>query len=213
MGIAHLSTGELFRQEMKRRSALGRSVERYVTHGRLVPDALVVKVMTHRLTPGLLARGIVLDGFPRTVGQAKGLDAFLKKAKRPLDGAVYLDCSASVLVARLSGRQVCGRCGAIYHVRRMPPKRSGVCDHCGGTLVVRPDDQVATIKKRLAIDHAESKQLLAYYRGQRVLFPINGNGTGAQAFARAMKLFRREDWLAATGPELHDATLAARVRR
>ncbi len=193
--MVHYSTGELFRQEIRRQSALGHAVSRYVTAGRLVPDRLVVNVMTRQLTPRLLSQGFVLDGFPRTVGQAKGLDQFLQRRRRPLDAALYLACPQPVLIQRLSGRRVCSRCGAIYHLRTMPPKRTGICDRCHGTLVVRKDDEVATVTKRLAIDRGQAKPLLAYYRQQGFLYRLNGTGTSAQVLQRVIRLFRRHGWV------------------
>ena len=193
--LAHLSTGEIFRREISRRSTLGKTVSRYVAEGRLVPDGVVVQVMTKRLSRRTLTQGFVLDGFPRTVGQAQGLDAFLLRARRPLHGALSLVCPPAVLVSRLSGRRVCGRCGAIYHIRTMPPRRAGRCDRCQGPLSIRKDDRVATITKRLAIDRAQASPLLAYYRRRQLLYRLNGTGSSEQVFRRAMGLFRRQDWL------------------
>jgi len=195
LGVAHVSTGELFRQEIRRITALGKAVMHYVNQGRLVPDALVVDIMTHRLSRRALDRGIVLDGFPRTVGQAKGLDRFLKATRRPLSGAVYLACPQAVLVQRLGGRRVCSRCGAIYHVRTMRPKRPNVCDRCQGPLVIRKDDQAATIRKRLAIDRVEAKPLLAYYRDANMLHRLDGGGSSTQTFPRLMELLIRHGWV------------------
>jgi len=197
LGLVPLSTGELFRQEISRRSALGRRVSRYVTQGLLVPDALVVTVMTSRLTQARLRRGMVLDGFPRTIGQAQGLDRFLERRRRPLDAAVYLACSSAVLIRRLGGRQVCRACGAIYHVRNMPPKRRGLCDRCGGALVVRQDDRAATIRKRLEVDRGQARPLLDYYARKRRLHQLNGNGSSEQVLTRAMGLFQRQGWVKA----------------
>lgn len=192
--VAHVSTGEIFRQEIARSSPLGRRVHRYVTSGRLVPDRLVVQVMASRLTRSLLSAGFMLDGFPRTRGQAVGLDRVLAKRRAPLDGAVYLTSPDAVLIRRLSGRRVCPRCGAIYHVRRMPPRRSGRCDRCSTGLVVRKDDEPRTIRKRLRVDHGEATPLLAYYRGRRLLKRINGTGRVEQAFERLQRLIRRKGW-------------------
>lgn len=194
LGLVHLSTGELFRQEISRRSPLGKRVSRYVHQGLLVPDALVVTVMTHQLSRARLARGLVLDGFPRTVGQAQGLDRFLRRCRQPLEAAVYLACSSAVLITRLGGRQVCSACGAIYHVRNMPPTRRGVCDRCRGTLVVRKDDRAATIRKRLEVDRTQARPLLDYYARHRLLHQLNGNGSSEAVFARARRLFRRQGW-------------------
>jgi adenylate kinase len=153
--VKHVSTGAIFRQEIARRSVLGRRVHAYVTNGRLVPDALVVSVMAARLSRSQLDRGIVLDGFPRTRGQAQGLDRVLKQRGRPLDGAVYLAAPLALLVRRLSGRRVCPRCGTNYHLRTMKPRRAGMCDHDQSRLITRKDDDSQTIRKRLLIDQAE----------------------------------------------------------
>ncbi len=195
LGLAHLSTGEIFRQEMARNSMLGQRVKRYVTSGRLVPDALVVRVMSSRLGQGALTKGFVLDGFPRTAGQAAGLDRTLTQRKQPLDGAVYLTSPELLLIRRLSGRRVCSRCGANYHLRTMRPRRTGRCDRCQGALITRKDDQPATIKNRLAIDHRAAKPLLAYYRRHRLLYAVDGRGHIETVFVRAMKLFQRQRWL------------------
>ncbi|MBI3320475.1 MAG: nucleoside monophosphate kinase [Candidatus Omnitrophica bacterium] len=192
--VAHLSTGDIFRREIKQRTALGRQVERYVKQGLLVPDEVVVGVMTHQLTRERLRQGFVLDGFPRTVGQAQGLDEFLRR-RQPLDGALSLTCSLPVLVERLGGRRVCSGCGANYHLRSKPPIRPGVCDQCGNRLVIREDDHVETIKKRLVVDRAQAKPLLAYYTRQALLHRLNGNGSSDAVFARTLRLCVQQGWL------------------
>ena len=194
LGVPHLSTGEIFRHEIARKTPLGQRVQRYVTNGRLVPDALVVEVMASRLAHAS-RRGFVLDGFPRTRGQAARLDRVLDRRRQPLDGAVYLTSPESLLVNRLSGRRVCERCGENYHVRRMPPKRQGQCDRCHGRLTTRKDDEPATIKKRLAIDHRAARPLLAYYQRRGILYRVNGAGQVNTVFLRTVKLFRRNGWL------------------
>lgn len=195
LGLAHLSTGEIFRQEIARQSLLGRRVQRYVAEGRLVPDQLVVRVMATRLNGPTLRQGFVLDGFPRTRGQAAGLDRVLGRRSRPLDAAVYLTSPGPLLIRRLSGRRICSRCGANYHVRTMRPKRPGRCDRCGGPLVTRRDDQASTIRKRLAIDRRTSAPLLGYYRRRGLLHFVDGKGHINTVFARTLKLFRRRGWL------------------
>ena len=197
--MPHVSTGEIFRQEMVRKSALGRRVQRFVTSGRLVPDQLVVQVMAKRLSDACCQRGFVLDGFPRTVGQARGLDAVIKKAGQPLDGAVYLEAPRALLVRRLSGRRVCSRCGANYHLRTMRPKQPGRCDRCGGALITRNDDLPSTILRRLAIDQAKAAPLLRYYQRQELLHRIDGRGSIERVFVRAIVLCRRQGWLAQAG--------------
>ena len=195
LGIAHVSTGDIFRREMARRSTLGRRVQRYVTSGRLVPDALVVTVMAARLDARQFARGFVLDGFPRTAGQAAGLDRVLDKRRQPLHGAVYLMTPQAVLIRRLGGRRVCEACGANYHIRTMRPKRPGRCDRCKGRLVIRKDDLPQTIEKRLAVDRRAVTPLLAYYRAQGKLFRMSGAGHIETVLTRALRLFRRQGWL------------------
>jgi adenylate kinase len=194
LGIAHLSTGGLFRQEMARRSPLGRRVQRYVASGRLVPDALVIQVMATHLDRRTLRRGCVLDGFPRTAGQAAGLDRLLRQRGALLDGAVYLAAPQALLIRRLSGRRVCGRCGANYHIRTMRPQRAGRCDRCHGPLTIRKDDQPATIRNRLAIDRRVAEPLLRYYRRRGCLHPLNASGSPEAVFARSLRLFHRQGW-------------------
>ena len=195
LGVPHVSTGEIFRQEIARGSALGRRVQRYVTAGRLVPNALVVQVMAARV--GRLRAGFVLDGFPRTRGQAAGLDRVLARRRMPLDAAVSLASPPPLLIQRLSGRLVCAQCGENYHVRRMPPRRPGRCDRCGGRLVTRKDDQPATIRKRLAIDRVAAAPLLAYYRQRGMLHRVDGTGRVDTVYERTLRLFRRRGWLGA----------------
>lgn len=196
LGVPHLSTGQLFRGEIARNSALGRRVKAYVTKGHLVPNSLVVEVMAKRLTGRDSKSGFVLDGFPRTRGQAAGLDRVLRRLRQVLDGAVYLTSPEPLLVRRLSGRRVCVKCGDNYHVRTMRPKRAGRCDRCQGRLMVRRDDAPETIRKRLNVDRRAAAPLLAYYRRKGLLFPVNGTGHVETVYRRTMGLFRRNGWIA-----------------
>ena len=198
LGTPHLSTGELFRHEIARKSRLGHRVQQYVTSGRLVPDALVIEVMADRLRR-TGAAGFALDGFPRTQGQAAGLDRVLRRLKQPLDGAVYLTSPEPLLVRRLSGRRVCERCAENYHLRTRRPRRAGRCDRCGGRLTVRKDDEPRTIRKRLAIDRSAARRLLAYYRRRRLLHCVDGRGHVERVFVRLLRLFRQHGWLPANG--------------
>jgi adenylate kinase len=173
LGTPHLSTGEIFRKEIAKGSDLGNRVKGYVTKGKLVPDGLVVEVMAERLKSAG-REGYILDGFPRTAGQAKGLDRVLKRAGQSLTAAVYLTSPRELLVRRL---------------------RPGLCDRCHGRLITRKDDEPRTIRKRLALDHKNASPLLAYYRGQGLLHPVNGVGHVEAVYDRTLKLFRREGWL------------------
>ncbi len=193
MHVAHLSTGQIFREEMARHTPLGERGRAYVTSGRLVPDTLVTRVMVSRLALRR-HRSFVLDGFPRTQGQAAGLDRALTRLKQPLHGAVYITSPAALLIRRLSGRLICSKCGVNYHAHTMRPKQPGLCDRCGGALITRKDDQIGTIRKRLAIDGRTSKPLLAYYRQRGVLYRVDGRGRIATVFRRTRTLFRRLGW-------------------
>lgn len=195
LGVAHLSTGAIFRQEMARDSALGRRVLRYVMHGRLVPNALVVQVMARQLDSRAFRKGFMLDGFPRTLGQATGLDRVLRRLLKPLDGAIALSSPRALLVRRLSGRSVCSKCGANYHLRTMRPRRPGWCDRCNGRLIIRKDDEPETIRKRLIVDQKAAAPLLAYYRRHELLHRVNGVGHIETVFRRVMRLFRQQGWL------------------
>lgn len=199
LGIRHISTGEIFRQEIAQKTPLGRRVAAHVANGRLVPDALVVRVMAAHLRPAVLRGGFVLDGFPRTQGQAAGLDRVLRRHRHPLDGAVYLTSPQALLIKRLSGRRVCSRCGANYHVRTMKPKRPGRCDRCGGALMTRKDDQIQTIRKRLSVVRAATNPLLRYYRRSGLLHLVDGRGHIDTVFRRAMNLFRQQRWASGSG--------------
>lgn len=199
LGVPHVSTGQIFRHEIRRNSPLGRRVARYVSSGRLVPDSLVVQVMAAQLGKQRFAKGFMLDGFPRTKGQAAGLDQVLTRRRLPLDGAVYLASPEPLLVRRLSGRRICARCGANYHIRAMKPKRAGRCDNCASALTIRKDDQPATIRQRLRLDHQNTTPLLRYYQRRGLLYEINGVGHIERAYARAIELFGRQGWVRPAG--------------
>ncbi len=194
LGAPHISTGDIFRHEIARGSTLGKQVQRIVGSGKLVPDALVVRVMASRLTGRRLREGFVLDGFPRTRGQAEGLERVLAQRKAPLDGAVYITSPESTLIRRLSGRRVCSGCGAIYHLHTMRPKRPGRCDRCNERLSIRKDDHPVTVRRRLAVDRAEVAPLLRFYQQRKLLHYVNGAGRIERAFERLLRLYRRQGW-------------------
>lgn len=196
LGLPHISTGAIFREEAQACSPLGRVVAGYMQRGELVPDAVVVQVVANRLRRPDTRRGFILDGFPRTVLQAQALDGRLARHGRAVDLVFHCSASPPVIHKRLGGRRVCRRCNAIYHVTNMPPRRAGVCDVCGGGLMQRADDRAATIRRRLAVYRESSRPLMAYYRRQGRLRHLSGD-LGAEAlFARIVRLLRREGWLA-----------------
>ncbi len=195
--VSHVSTGEIFRHEIAQKSTLGKKVQTYVKNGQLVPDDLVVQVMVNRLKRPEFAKGFMLDGFPRTDGQAQGLDAALRKLGKPLHGAIYISSPQPVLVRRLSGRRVCESCGMNFHIRTMRPKQAGICDRCGKALTTRADDKPETVRKRLALDGKNAAPLLAHYKKQRRLYRVDGRGRIETVFGRASALFKKLGWVRA----------------
>ena len=194
--IPHLVSGDLVRKYAgEDKGIMGEVCREALFKGHYVADSEMYVLWKQRFKEQDASEGWVLDGFPRTRGQAQGLDHVLKQRRRPLDGAVYLAAPLALLVRRLSGRRVCPRCGAIYHVRTMKPKRAGLCDRDRERLAIRKDDEPRTIRKRLLIDRAASKSLLAYYRRQGVLYRINGAGPLDDTFDRMRALCVRRGWL------------------
>ena len=175
-GIAHISTGDMLREEMKKNSPLGNEIKGLIEKGALVPDEVVTRLVQERVTNDpQLARGYMLDGFPRTVKQAEDLDVMLAAAKKPLDFALYMTAGLDIILMRLSGRRVCRICGALYHLKNKPPKTAGVCDACGGPLYQRSDDNEATIRKRMDVYTASTKPIIDHYAGQGKLRQVDGN--------------------------------------
>ncbi len=196
LGLPQISTGNIFRDEAKAGTALGKTVAGYMRRGELVPDDVVVQVIAGRLRRPDTRRGYILDGFPRTVPQAEALDRQLATHRQAIDFVIYFPTSVRVVYARLGGRRVCRQCGAIYHLTNMPPKRAGVCDACGGAIIQRADDRAATIRRRLEVYRQDSTPLLAYYRRRGRLRRLSGDWSADVLFERFARLLRREGWLA-----------------
>jgi len=175
-GVAHISTGNIFREEIGKKSPLGLRVESYLKSGQLVPDSLTVDVVAGRLEQPDARKGFLMDGFPRTVGQAEALDAYLKKNGQRIDAVVSLDVDDEEVVHRLSSRRSCGTCGKIYNLQSQPPKAAGKCDADGAALVQREDDKPETIRKRLAVFHEQTAPLKAYYQKAGLLRSVKGTG-------------------------------------
>ncbi len=183
-GIPRISTGDLLRSHIERRTPLGQQAEAFVDDGRLVPDELVIEMVKERLQAEDCRRGYILDGFPRTLRQAEALDALLNQLQQRLDRVVSFQVAEPVLIKRLVGRRSCGRCQAVYHVEFNPPRRPEMCDQCGGPLSQRSDDQEATIRKRLAVYRAETEPLLRYYGARCLLVSLDGVGSVEAVSAR-----------------------------
>lgn len=194
-GLTHIASGDLLREAVKAKTPLGAEVAGSMARGELVPDALVTALIRERVAGLDRGQGFVLDGFPRTEPQAVALDAALREAGAPLDRVVYLKTSPAVITARLAGRRVCAGCGQNYHVTNRPPRRTGVCDRCGGRLQTRADDQPATIAHRLDVYEQQTAPMLAHYRQQGILQPADGDQTIEQLVDALGAAFRQAGWL------------------
>ena len=173
--IPHISTGDLLRDEIERATPLGKRAQSFIDSGKLVPDDVVIDMMGERLQHSDARNGFILDGFPRTVEQAKALDLMLRERRTPLNLVLQFNTSEKVIVDRLSGRRVCTNCGANYHVRNIPPKREGICDVCAKPLVQRKDDDPNTIRKRLKVYEEQTAPLVEFYKQLKVLQVVNGD--------------------------------------
>lgn len=172
--VPHISTGDIFRKNIKEGTELGKKAKAYMDKGELVPDDLVVEIATARLLEDDCKNGFLLDGFPRTVYQAEKLDAFLADHGRKIDHVLDIAVEKEELMTRLIGRRVCRACGATYHVTNMPPKTEGVCDKCGGELYQRADDTEETVANRIEVYNSETMPLVEYYEKAGCIAHIDG---------------------------------------
>mgnify|MGYP005927891071 FL=1 len=174
-GIPAISTGDIFRENIKNGTELGKKAKEYMDAGNLVPDELVCDLVVDRLKQDDCKNGYILDGFPRTIPQAEALTAALAKNDDAIDYALEIFIEDQAIIDRMSGRRVCKSCGATYHVVNIPPKTEGVCDECDGELIVRDDDAPETVKKRLDVYHEQTAPLIDYYKKQGSLKVIDGS--------------------------------------
>lgn len=172
--IPHISTGDIFRKNIKEGTELGKKAKGYIDQGLLVPDELTVGLVTDRIAQPDCEKGFMLDGFPRNVAQAQHLDEYLKEVGISLDKVVNIEVDKDILVGRAVGRRICKSCGATYHVEFNPPKVDGVCDVCGGELYQRADDNEETVSKRIQVYLDETKPLVNYYSEEGIIANING---------------------------------------
>jgi len=183
-GVPQISTGDMLRDAKAAGTALGCEAARYMLEGRLVPDEVVIGIVDERLRMADCEEGFILDGFPRTVAQARVLDAMLARRGQSLDAALAIDVPRNDLVSRLSGRLNCRSCGALFHRDARPPRQSGVCDECGGELHQREDDREDRIALRLEKMANETAPVIEYYRRGSVLRTVDGRGTEDEVFGR-----------------------------
>ncbi len=172
--IPHISTGDIFRANIKSGTELGKEAKTYIDKGLLVPDELTVKLLLDRLAEKDCENGYVLDGFPRTIPQAEVLEEALSKNNEKIDFVIDVDVSDEHIIKRMSGRRACLKCGATYHIENVPPKAEGICDVCGDALVLRDDDKEETVKKRLQVYHKQTKPLSDFYSQKGVLKVVDG---------------------------------------
>lgn len=174
--IAHISTGDILRANVKAGTELGKSAKEYMDAGKLVPDDVIIGMMETRLQEPDCKEGFMLDGFPRTIGQAEALDGMLKKLGIALDAVVSLNIDDDTVVMRLTARRVCKKCGEIYNTVLKPEKTAGLCDKCSGEVVQRDDDKESVIRNRLAVFHQQTQPLIEYYEKQGLLIPVDASG-------------------------------------
>ena len=182
-GVPHISTGDIFRANIKNGTELGMEAKKYMDQGLLVPDELTVRILLDRVAQDDCKNGYVLDGFPRTIPQAEVLDSELTKLGDHIDYAINVDVSDENIVKRMSGRRACLTCGATYHIEHVPPKKEGICDVCGSELVLRDDDKPETVKNRLNVYHEQTQPLIDFYTEKGVLKTVDGTVPMEEVFA------------------------------
>ena len=182
-GVPHISTGDIFRANIKNGTELGMEAKKYMDQGLLVPDELTVRILLDRVAQDDRKNGYVLDGFPRTIPQAEVLDSELTKLGDHIDYAINVDVPDENIVKRMSGRRACLTCGATYHIEHVPPKKEGICDVCGSELVLRDDDKPETVKNRLNVYHEQTQPLIDFYTEKGVLKTVDGTVPMEEVFA------------------------------
>ena len=186
--IPHISTGDIFRANIKNGTDLGNEAKRYIDKGLLVPDELVVDLVADRLKDEDCKRGYVLDGFPRTIPQAKALDKVLNEQGKSIDFVIDVEVPDEYIVQRMSGRRACVRCGATYHIEYAPTEIENVCDNCQAELILRDDDKPETVKKRLDVYHEQTSPLIEYYKEKNILCEVDGTMDIDEVFQTIVKI-------------------------
>lgn len=175
-GIPKLSTGDLLRDSVQKKTTLGLKAKGFMDRGELVPDEVVIGLVREKLSSAECRNGFLLDGFPRTVPQADQLGILLKSSGNRLDRVLYFTLPKDEIVKRISGRRSCPQCKAVYHIQAIPPKKNGICDVCGADLIQRNDDKPETIESRLAVYHEQTAPLIEYYKAKNLLSELEGSG-------------------------------------
>ena len=186
--IPHISTGDIFRANIKNNTELGQKAKSYMDKGELVPDELVVDLVVDRIKADDCTNGYVLDGFPRTIPQAEALDAALAAINDKVDYAINVEVPDENIIHRMSGRRACVACGATYHIVHIPTKVEGVCDKCGAELILRDDDKPETVKNRLNVYHEQTQPLIDYYTAKNVLHEVDGTKAMEDVFSSIVSI-------------------------
>lgn len=186
--IPHISTGDIFRANIKNNTELGQKAKSYMDKGELVPDELVVDLVVDRIKADDCTNGYVLDGFPRTIPQAEALDAALAAINDKVDYAINVEVPDENIINRMSGRRACVACGATYHIVHIPTKVEGVCDKCGAELILRDDDKPETVKNRLNVYHEQTQPLIDYYTAKNVLHEVDGTKAMEDVFSSIVSI-------------------------
>ena len=184
--VPHISTGDIFRENIKNGTELGQKARAYMEAGALVPDELVLELIMDRFEKEDCANGYVLDGFPRTIPQAEALDAALEEKGQSIDNVIDVDVPDDHIIKRMAGRRTCAHCGAIFHLEHMPPRIEGKCDKCGGHLMMREDDQPETVLKRLETYHEQTQPLKDYYGAKGLVHSVDGTQDREDVFAEVV---------------------------
>ena len=190
--IPHISTGDIFRANIKNNTPLGAKAKSYMDKGELVPDELVIELIMDRFAQDDCVNGYVLDGFPRTIPQAEELDKALKSVNDNLDYAIDVEVPDDNIINRMSGRRACVNCGATYHIVHNPPKVENECDTCNGELILRDDDKPETVKNRLDVYHTQTEPLLKYYTEKGILYTVDGTQDMDTVFDSICKIVGNE---------------------
>lgn len=187
-GLPHISTGDIFRANIKNGTELGKEAKEYMDKGLLVPDELTVRLLLDRVAQDDCKNGYVLDGFPRTIPQAVVLDEKLSELGEKVDYAINVDVPDENIVNRMSGRRACLNCGATYHIVSIPPKKEGICDVCASALVLRDDDRPETVQNRLKVYHEQTQPLIDFYEKKSVLRSVDGTLPMEEVFTAITKI-------------------------
>lgn len=192
--IPHISTGDIFRENIKNNTELGKLAKSYIDKGELVPDDVTINIAVDRIFKSDCAEGFILDGFPRDYNQAKGLDDALSKAGKKIDLVILVDATDKQISDRLTGRRVCESCGEVYHIVNLPPKVEGVCDKCHGKLIHRKDDAEEVILDRLKTYHEQTQPLIDYYRDKKILKRVPGFINSQEERLKMIDAMVKGDW-------------------